>query len=88
MGSPLPSEQVRPTTFETKVLNVRYSLRTTPLNTVFISGMPEPIACGAMICTKPDEKRISVRGNAIHARYCNTGCLAKSRYNQIRAKKQ
>lgn len=87
MGRPLPSEHVSPITFDTRVLNVRYSLRTTPLNTVFISGMPEPIACGAIMCTKPEEKSISVRGNAIQARYWRTGCLAKSRNSQIRAKK-
>lgn len=41
-GIPLPRAQVRPMTLATKVLKVRYSLRTTPLSIVFISGMPEP----------------------------------------------
>lgn len=45
----------------------------------------KPIACGAIICTKPDENKIRVNGNAIQAMYCRSGCLAKSRYNHMRA---
>ena len=41
-GMPLPRAQVRPMTFATNVLKVRYSLSTTPLRMVFISGIPEP----------------------------------------------
>lgn len=41
-GMPLPRAQVRPMTLATKVLKVRYSLSTTPLRMVFISGIPEP----------------------------------------------
>lgn len=41
-GIPLPRAQVRPMTLATKVLKVRYSLRTTPLSIVFISGIPDP----------------------------------------------
>lgn len=42
---PLPRVAVRPITFATSVLNVRYSLSATPRNIVFISGMPEPMGC-------------------------------------------
>lgn len=45
-GMPLPNAQVRPMTFATKVLKVRYSLSTTPLRMVFISGIPEPAGGG------------------------------------------
>lgn len=41
-GIPLPRPAVRPTTFATKALRVRYSFRTTPLRMVFSSGIPEP----------------------------------------------
>lgn len=41
-GIPLPRAQVKPMTLATKVLKVKYSLSTTPLRIVFISGIPEP----------------------------------------------
>lgn len=46
-GKPDPSVAVKPITFATSVLNVRYSFSATPRNIVFISGIPEPILCGA-----------------------------------------
>ena len=42
MGRPHPNEVHKPTIFDTNVLNVKYSFKTTPRSTVFISGMPEP----------------------------------------------
>ncbi len=39
---PAPNVAVKPITFAIKVLNVKYSLRATPLKIVFISGIPEP----------------------------------------------
>lgn len=41
-GIPAPRVAVRPMHFATSVLNVRYSFSCTPLNIVFISGIPEP----------------------------------------------
>lgn len=41
-GIPLPKVAVNPITFATSVLNVKYSFSATPLNIVFISGIPEP----------------------------------------------
>ena len=41
-GIPLPKPAVRPMTFATKALRVRYSFSTTPLRMVFSSGIPEP----------------------------------------------
>lgn len=84
-GIPAPSVAVRPITLATNVLNVRYSLRATPRNMVFISGIPEPILCGATRWTKPAEKRINETGRETHAIYCATGCDVKSLYNQTRA---
>lgn len=68
-GIPLPSVAVKPITFATSVLNVRYSLSVTPRKIVFISGIPEPILCGATKCTNPAENRIKHTGNEIHAKY-------------------
>lgn len=45
-GKPLPKIAIRPTNLATSVLNVRYSFKVTPRKMVFISGIPEPIACG------------------------------------------
>lgn len=42
-GKPEPKVAVTPTTFAINVLNVRNSFNATPLNIVFISGIPEPI---------------------------------------------
>lgn len=82
---PLPSVAVNPITLATSVLNVKYSLSATPRRIVFISGMPEPILCGATKCTKPAENRINDTGNETHAKYCIYGCDVRSLYNQIRA---
>jgi len=41
-GKVLPSDEHRPTTLEMRVRNVRNSLRITPRNITFISGIPEP----------------------------------------------
>ena len=46
-GIPLPRVAVSPTILAMRVFGVRYSLRTTPLRMVFISGMPDPMAWGA-----------------------------------------
>lgn len=42
-GRPEPKVAVTPTTFAINVLSVRNSFNATPLNIVFISGIPEPI---------------------------------------------
>lgn len=84
-GIPLPRVAVNPITLATSVLNVRYSLSVTPRNIVFISGIPEPILCGATRWTKPAEKRIKHTGNDTHAKYCTYGCDVRSLYNQILA---
>lgn len=86
-GIPLPSVAVNPITLATRVLNVKYSLSVTPRNIVFISGMPEPILCGATRWTKPAEKRIRQTGNDTHAKYCIYGCDVRSLYSQILAEK-
>lgn len=44
-GNPDPRVNVRPTILAMRVRNVKYSFNTTPLRMVFISGMPEPMAC-------------------------------------------
>lgn len=82
---PDPSVAVKPITLATSVLNVRYSFNVTPLRIVFISGMPEPILCGATRCTKPAENSIKHTGNDTHAKYCTYGCDVRSLYNQILA---
>lgn len=84
-GIPLPSVAVKPITLATKVLNVKYSFSVTPRSMVFISGIPEPILCGATKCTNPAENKIKHTGNDTHAKYCMCGCDVKSLYNQIRA---
>lgn len=61
-GMPLPRAHVSPITLATKVFRVRYSFRTTPRRMVFISGIPEPTACGARIWVKPAEKVMSTVG--------------------------
>lgn len=43
MGRVLPKDEHSPTTLDTRVLNVRNSFNTTPLNIVFISGIPDPV---------------------------------------------
>lgn len=72
-GIPAPNVAVRPIIFATNVLNVRYSLRATPRSMVFISGMPEPILCGATRWTKPAENKINETGRETQAMYCATG---------------
>lgn len=84
-GMPLPNVAVKPITLATSVLNVKYSLSATPRKMVFISGMPEPILCGATKCTKPAENNINDTGNDTHAKYCVYGADVRSLYNQIRA---
>ena len=44
-----------------------------------------PIDCGATMWAKPAENRMRNTGRLTHAIYCNTGCVAKSLYNQPRA---
>jgi len=44
-----------------------------------------PIDCGATMWAKPAENRMRNTGRLTHAMYCNTGCVAKSLYNQLRA---
>lgn len=53
-GMPLPRAQVRPMTLATNVLKVRYSLSTTPLRMVFISGIPEPAGEISWLLSKPN----------------------------------
>lgn len=84
-GIPLPRVAVNPITLATRVLNVKYSFNVTPRKMVFISGIPEPILCGAMRWTNPAEKRIKHTGNETHAKYWIYGCDVKSLYNQILA---
>lgn len=69
-GIPEPRVAVRPTTLATRVLKVRYSLSTTPLRMVFISGMPEPMAWGATTCTKPVAKSTRNTGRMVQAANC------------------
>ena len=52
-GIPDPSVEVRPITLAPNILILRYSGRTTPLKITFISGRPDPTACGATKCVKP-----------------------------------
>ena len=42
-GIPLPSVAVKPIALAISVRKVKYSLSTTPLKIVFISGIPEPV---------------------------------------------
>jgi hypothetical protein len=44
-----------------------------------------PIDWGATMWAKPAENRMRNTGRLTHARYCTTGCVAKSLYNQPRA---
>lgn len=45
---------------------------------VFISGIPEPILCGATICTKPALKRMRHTGIDTQAKYLKAGCVVRS----------
>lgn len=56
-------------TLAIRVRKVRYSFNATPRRIVFISGIPEPILCGATMCTKPALKRIRHIGKETQARY-------------------
>ena len=67
-GIPLPRVAVKPTIFATRVFAVRYSLRTTPLKMVFISGIPEPMACGATTWTNPALNNTKQIGSDTQAR--------------------
>ena len=48
MGKPLLDANIRPTILEMRVRKERYSFRAIPFRMSFISGMPEPMACGEM----------------------------------------
>ena len=50
IGSPLLEARSRPTILEVSVLKDKYSLRAMPLRISFISGMPDPMACGEIRC--------------------------------------
>lgn len=60
-------------TLAIRVRKVRYSFSATPRRIVFISGIPEPILCGATMCTKPALKRIRHIGKETHAKYWRAG---------------
>ena len=68
-GIPLPSVAVRPTILASSVFPERYSFSTTPLRMVFISGMPDPMACGARMWTTPVLKRTRKTGRTTQAKY-------------------
>ena len=55
------------------VLNERYSLRMTPLKMVFISGMPEPMALGETMWTKPVLNRMKTMVKRTQATYWRIG---------------
>lgn len=61
-----------------KVRKVRYSFNATPRRMVFISGIPEPILCGATMCTKPALKRMRHTGIDTQAKYLRAGCVVRS----------
>ena len=71
-GKPLLSASVKPIAFAIKTRNERYSFNTTPRSIVFISGMPLPIACGAIKFTMIVEAKTSAHGIIIQTAYLAT----------------